>query len=280
MNADLIFAGEGHGGIVALISLQDEFPSIDIVSNDPNIIKLMRKSDRQVQSIDSTDSTDLVVCAGYHTIVTKDILKKKTIINTHPSLLPKYRGMHGLVWGMLNFEKKLGFTIHLMNEYIDDGDILDQYSMNYDGETSFEIMEKFDKYVEETLGTVVKKYVNGLISLKKQDKSQATWVAKRNLEDCIIDFNWDEPFIRMFFKALVRPYPLPMLKINNKLYEIDGYEFQTVNYYTHIGRVVNIENEHVYIKTKDGLLIINNLIEFETKSKLKAIELMKIGKRL
>ena len=275
----IVLAGNCHGGVVALKSLQDEFVSIEVITEDDDIVSMLRTSDKIIKTFTETD-VKLVVCAGFHSIVQKEILEEKTIINTHPSLLPKYRGMHGLVWGMLNFEEELGFSIHLMNEYIDDGDILEQFRVNYNGETSQEIMKLFDDYVEKNLGRVVRQFIKKEITPIKQNKKEATWVAKRNIEDCIIDFNKDNKYIDMLFKALVRPYPLPMIKVDNKLYEVNGYELISIKYETHIGRVVNIEDGHVYIKTKDGLLIIDKLIDFDTKELLKAPTLFKIGKRL
>jgi len=275
----LIFAGSGHGGVVAFKSLQHQFHSIEVVTDDSEIISLFRTTDKLISSFEESNLST-VVCAGYHAIVSKKVLENKTIINTHPSLLPKYRGLHGLVWAMLNFEKELGFTIHLMNEYIDDGEILEQYKMTYAEETSKEIMDKFDQYVEENLGSVVKKFLNKEITPQQNNRSQATWVPRRNLEDCIIDFSWSKKFIETFFKALVRPYPLPILKIKNELYEIEGHEFIEVDYYTHLGRVVNIEEGKVYIKTEDGLLIVSKLIHFETKKVYRADEILKLGMRL
>ena len=279
IDKQIIFAGDGHGGIVALKSLQKIFSSISIVSEDSDIAVLLRESDNIITSIEESD-IDLVVCAGYHSIISKKVLRSKTIINTHPSLLPKYRGLHGLVWAMLNFEKEVGFTIHLMNEYIDDGDILEQYKLTYDGQTSQEIMEKFDRYVENSLGRDVKDYLEKKIIPKKQNREEATWVARRNIDDCIIDFNRSNQYLSMLFKALVRPYPLPMIQVNNKLYEVDGYKLINRQYEMHIGRVVNIEDEIVYIKTFDGLLLIDNLIDFDSKEKLKAKQILKLGQRL
>ncbi len=275
----LIFAGSGHGGVVAFKSLQHQFLSIEIITDDSEIISLFRTTDKLISSFEESNLST-VVCAGYHDIVSKKVLNNKTIINTHPSLLPKYRGLHGLVWAMLNFEEELGFTIHLMNEYIDDGEVLEQYKIAYNGESSKEIMDKFDQYVEENLGSVVRKFLNKEITPQQNNKSQATWVPKRNLEDCIIDFSWSRKFIETFFKALVRPYPLPILKIKNELYEIEGHEFIEVNYYTHLGRVVNIEERRAYIKTEDGLLVINKLIHFETQKTYHADEILKLGMRL
>ena len=82
-------------------------------------------------------------------MVTYTILSKKIIINTHPSLLPKYRGVHALAWAMINMEEELGFSIHLMNEYVDDGDILEQFRVKYENQTAKEMLKLFDDYVEE-----------------------------------------------------------------------------------------------------------------------------------
>jgi len=275
----IVFAGDGHGGIAAFKSLQKEFESIEVVTNDPEIISLFRSTDKKIKTILESDS-ELVVCAGYHSIIEKEILDKKTIINTHPSLLPKYRGRHALVWAMLNFEKELGFTIHLMNEYIDDGDILEQFVIKYENQTSYEIMKKFDEFVLNNLGKIVKKFLNNEIIPQKQNKNDATWVSKRNIKDCLIDFDRSNDYIKMLFKALVRPYPLPMLKIKNRLYEVSKHTIKTINYEMHLGRVVNIEDGIAYIKILDGLLLVEELIDFETKEIINPANILKIGQRL
>lgn len=280
MTDNIIFAGSGHGGIVAFKSLQEQFFSIEVISDDEALLSLLREEDRKIDSfIDSP--IELAVCAGYHTIVSKEILAQKTIINTHPSLLPKYRGLHALVWAMLNFEEQLGFSIHLMNEYIDDGDILEQFTVCYTNQTSQEIMQRFDNYIRDNLGRVVKEFLEGKITPIKQDRADATWVARRNINDCIIDFHEENRYIKMLFKALVRPYPLPMVRDKNRtLYEIDGYRLIPIAYRANIGQVVNSEERSVYIKVKEGLLIIEKLINFETKEPCFASEIFKIGQKL
>jgi methionyl-tRNA formyltransferase len=85
----------------------------------------------------------------------------------------------------------------------------------------------------------------------------------------------------MLFKALVRPYPLPMIKVKGKLYEVSKYQLKPVKYEMHVGRVVNIEENKAYIKVAEGILIIEELINFETKEKVSYIsKLLKIGQRL
>ena len=99
--------------------------------------------------------------------------------------MPKYRGLHAIAWAILNMEEELGNTIHLMNEYIDDGEILEQFKVKYESQTSQEIVKLFDDYVENNLGRVILEFIEGTIIPVKQDNKNATWVTKRNLTDCL-----------------------------------------------------------------------------------------------
>lgn len=275
----IIFAGENHGGIAALESLQSTFESIEVLSDDDDILNMMRDSDIRVHSFEESQSP-LGVCAGYRPLIGKDVLSKKIIINTHPSLLPKYRGVHALAWAMLNLEKELGFSIHLMNEYVDDGDILEQFKIIHQNQTSQEMLDIFNKYVTENLGRVVLDYMNGKITPVKQNKDLATWVTKRNLTDCVIDFDESNEQIEAMFRVLAPPYPYPMLKLKDKLYEVTNHQLLERKYEMHNGRVVNIEDDDVYIKTRDGLLITNRLRDYESKKIFLASELLHRGQRL
>jgi methionyl-tRNA formyltransferase len=84
----------------------------------------------------------------------------------------------------------------------------------------------------------------------------------------------------MFFRALVRPYPLPMIKIKDRLYEVVNHTIIDMKYEMHNGRVINIENNEAYIKIQDGILVIKDLIDFDTKEKLSAGTILKMGQRL
>ena len=275
----ILFAGESHGGVAAFKSLQSSFSNIEVLSEDQIILKMMRSSDSRIFSFDEAKAP-LAVCAAYRPLIGKEILDKMTIINTHPSLLPKYRGVHALAWAMINMEKELGFSVHLMNQYVDDGDILEQYRVDYNNQTAQEMLNLFDEYVEQNLGRVVLDYMNNKITPIKQNKEEATWVTKRNLTDCIIDFNQSHKQMEAMFRTLQAPYPLPMIQLKETLYEVMNYRLIECTYEMHIGRVVNIEDNDVYIKTKEGLLIINKLRQLKSLKIFSAAEILKRGQRL
>ena len=48
------------------------------------------------------------------------------IINLHPSLLPKYKGLHAVEQALEAREEETGCTVHFVNEHLDSGAIIKQ----------------------------------------------------------------------------------------------------------------------------------------------------------
>lgn len=74
---------------------------------------------------------DLIVLAGYLKIIGENLIENYTIINTHPSLLPKFGGknMYGLNVHQAVIdakEKESGVTLHYVNNEYDKGQIIAQ----------------------------------------------------------------------------------------------------------------------------------------------------------
>ena len=71
-----------------------------------------------------------ICLAGYMKIISKNFLRsfKKNIINIHPSLLPKFKGLNTYKKILIKKEKKTGCTVHFVNEQLDSGQIITQKS--------------------------------------------------------------------------------------------------------------------------------------------------------
>jgi len=69
---------------------------------------------------------DLIVLAGYMKILSKKFIRSfgKSIINIHPSLLPKFKGLNTFEKVLQKKERKTGCTIHFVTEKLDDGKII------------------------------------------------------------------------------------------------------------------------------------------------------------
>ena len=73
-----------------------------------------------------TYKIDLILLAGYMKILSKRFIRSfgKSIINIHPSLLPKFKGLNTFERVLKKKEKKTGCTVHFVNEKLDAGKII------------------------------------------------------------------------------------------------------------------------------------------------------------
>ncbi len=69
-----------------------------------------------------------ICLAGYMKIISNSLIKnyKGKIINIHPSLLPKFKGLNTFSRMIKNREIKAGCTVHHVNERLDSGDTIIQ----------------------------------------------------------------------------------------------------------------------------------------------------------
>ena len=86
---------------------------------------------------------DFICLAGFMQIISRNFLKKfkKPILNIHPSLLPKYKGLNTHKRIINNKEKFSGSTVHLVSSKLDSGKIILQKKIKiskYDNEKTLE----------------------------------------------------------------------------------------------------------------------------------------------
>lgn len=89
----------------------------NIKNAENNILKSIKK-----------EKINLICLAGFMKILTKNFIKKfrGKIINIHPSLLPKYKGLNTHERAIKNNDKLAGCTVHYVTTKIDSGKIIMQ----------------------------------------------------------------------------------------------------------------------------------------------------------
>ena len=86
-----------------------------------------------------------VIClAGFMKVLSKDLIKnfKGKIINIHPSLLPKYKGLNTHQRAINNKEKYSGCTVHYVTSKLDSGKIILQEKVRISKKDSAKILAK------------------------------------------------------------------------------------------------------------------------------------------
>jgi phosphoribosylglycinamide formyltransferase-1 len=97
--------------------------------------------------------TDLVVMAGFGTVLTGPVFAayRGRILNTHPALLPAFKGWRAVEAALAAGVKVTGCTVHVATESVDDGPILAQEAVEVlDGDTVETLHERI-KGVERRL---------------------------------------------------------------------------------------------------------------------------------
>ena len=69
---------------------------------------------------------DLIVLAGWMRIITPKLINEfpGRIINLHPSMLPKYKGLHAIERALDSGDKMTGVSVHYVNEELDGGEVI------------------------------------------------------------------------------------------------------------------------------------------------------------
>ena len=91
---------------------------------------------------------DLICLAGFMKILSPDFIKKfkGKILNIHPSLLPKYKGLNTHARVIKNKDKYSGCTVHLVNAKLDSGKIILQKKIKiFKKDTVFKLKKRVQK---------------------------------------------------------------------------------------------------------------------------------------
>jgi methionyl-tRNA formyltransferase len=129
-------------------------------------------------------------------------------VNVHGSLLPEYRGAAPMQRAIIDGKKITGITTMLMAAGLDTGDMLLKCEVEIGENDNFEdIHDRLSVVGAKLLIETVKGIENGEITPQKQDDTLATYAAKIEKSDCLLDFSLDATTLHDLIRGL-SPIPL------------------------------------------------------------------------
>lgn len=134
---------------------------------------------------------DLIITCAYGQIIPKALLEAPAYhcINTHASLLPKYRGGAPIQRAIINGETVTRITLMYMDEKMDEGDILFQQEVTIDpSDTNTTLFEKLSHVAADMLLQHLPDIFAGKITPVPQDHSEATYAWNLKKADEFISF--------------------------------------------------------------------------------------------
>ncbi|MFA6320925.1 MAG: phosphoribosylglycinamide formyltransferase [Candidatus Omnitrophota bacterium] len=145
-------------GIETLVLNPKDFSSREAF--DREIIKALRKK-----------KIALVVLAGYMRILSDHFIKeyRNRIINIHPSLLPSFKGTHGVRDALEYGVKVTGPTVHFVDEKLDHGPIILQKAIDVkDDDTEESLLERVHREEHKIYPEAIRLFVEGKLKIKKR----------------------------------------------------------------------------------------------------------------
>ena len=142
----IFISGNGSNLQNIINNVTNDFLKMDIaavVSNNPEAKGLIRAKEAGIETIVidtsnkyidklltliNTYNIDLILLSGFMKILPKDFTDKfcGKIINLHPSLLPKFKGLNTHKKVLASKEKYHGASVHFVTSELDDGPVIIQ----------------------------------------------------------------------------------------------------------------------------------------------------------
>ena len=172
LSVAILISGSGSNMVQLIKSMDDNHPAIPsiVISNKPNAAgikkarnlgiptQIINENFEQSNGIDfEAELTEIlnryevkIIClAGFMRILSKDFIDvfKGRILNIHPSLLPKYKGLNTHARAIAAKDKFSGCSVHLVTAELDGGPILAQRKVAIDKTDTAETLSS--KVLEE-----------------------------------------------------------------------------------------------------------------------------------
>ncbi|MEY8263129.1 MAG: phosphoribosylglycinamide formyltransferase, partial [Bermanella sp.] len=170
MDAEIVAVISNRPGVAGLERAQQ----FDIANEVLDHTGFATREEFDINLIRAIDehSPDLVVLAGFMRILTADFVRryKGRLLNIHPSLLPKYKGLHTHKRALEAGDKEHGVTVHFVSEDLDGGpNIIQAVVPVLDDDSEATLQSRVQPQEHIIYPIAVKWFVEGRLTMLKGD---------------------------------------------------------------------------------------------------------------
>ena len=224
---------------------------------------------------------DLIIVAAYGKILPAYILDypKHGCINAHASLLPRWRGAAPIQRAIMAGDRLSGVTAMYMAQGLDTGDMILTVEVPITDEDDFGTLhDKLAVAGGEAMTQTVAKLRAGTVIRQMQNDADATYAAKIENPDCVIDFGKSVTDVYNQVRGL-SPVPLALTWMpDGKRLKIIAAQKEVCTVTAAPGTVVAIDLGTLDIACGDGILHVTHL-QPEGKGRMAAADFLR-GRKL
>lgn len=211
-------------------------------------------------------NADIGVVCSYNQKLSAEFLKttKMGYINSHPSMLPNYRGAMPYFHIIRNGEKRSGITLHFMDENFDTGPIIKQIEFDIlPWETMGILFNRTTYMISDALVEVLNEIQNGK-EIKKIPQSKENRFIEAPRVEGNFRLRWNKSCYET--ECLIRacnPFYSAWTSFRGVSTKILKARSVPKEHKYELGRIVLADNENLFVACSDGLLSIE-LLEIGT----------------
>lgn len=191
-----------------------------------NIDYLISKNRVDILDFLKNYNFDFIISVANRIILTNDIINRANIvaINLHPGILPFYKGSYSIPWSIINNEKYVGYSYHIIDEGIDTGEILyvKKFRLTKKG-NAFNLHFKIMYDAISKLSYILNNYSN----INRLFNSSDIGIYYKNEFPYrgLIQEGWDSKKVERYFRAsFFPPYIGAKIVVNNEVVELKTFE--------------------------------------------------------
>lgn len=217
-------------------------------------------------SEESFELSDIIFMPEYRKIIPDRYAQKYIMVNCHGGILPKWRGFAANAWAIMNGEQEIGFSIHRVSSELDGGEIFYVKHIPISEEETYadvhgKMVGAIAKEVPQILYDIVR---NNLIG-EKQKNAQFAYCTK--FSACmgeLREFSLETSYYVNLYRCMAKPLGTGVFfyhkgeKIEVSKVE-PGKKYCSMDYICMPGKIVNIENERIWVKTKDNVIVFSEM---------------------
>lgn len=224
---------------------------------------------------------ELIIVAAYGKILPAYILDypKYGCINAHASLLPRWRGAAPIQRAIMAGDTRSGVTSMYMAQGLDTGDMILTVQVPITDDDDFGTLhDKLAVAGGEAMTQTIEKLRSGTVIREVQNDADATYAAKIENPDCVIDFGKSVTEVHNKVRGL-SPVPLALTWMpDGKRLKIIAAQKEICAVTAAPGTVVAIDRGTLDIACGDGILHITHL-QPEGKGRMAAADFLR-GRKL
>lgn len=199
------------------------------------------------------------VVIDFGIIIAQDVIDsfELGIVNSHFSLLPKWRGADPITFAVLHGDTETGVTLMLIVEKLDEGPILAQRSIALGPDiTTPALTDQLIALSDQMLRTALPAYLSGGVQPMPQPSEGATYSSKLTKEDGIIDWHKPATQIERQIRAFIE-WPKSRTTIGDRDVVVTAAHVVAGS---GTPGVIWLEGRQIGMHTSEGVLVIDQLI--------------------